>query len=292
MEKEVKQKVLNLNLPKRTLVIGDQHGGFKAVKQVLKRANFNPLEDKIINLGDVSDGWGETAELVQFWIELQKSSPIEHIFLKGNHDEWVGNWLINGAIHPYWLPQGGEATRDSYIRTRYITDEAHKAFYKGLHNYYIDDENRGFVHGGFVSRKGLGHDAYFSDYYWDRSLFEIAILRHNEGLTKDEGSPYSSKMYIHKEVYIGHTSICRYRIKESTGRIAYAKTKVGLTEPLNVCNIWNMDTGGGFEGKVTIMDIDSKEFWQSDFVKDLYPDEKEDNYVRNSKIYIRPSFFP
>ena len=34
-----------------------------------------------------------------------------------------------------------------------------------------------------------------------------------------------------------------------------------------------MDTGGGFNGKVTAMDIDTKEYFQSDFVKELYPIE-------------------
>lgn len=40
------------------------------------------------------------------------------------------------------------------------------------------------------------------------------------------------------------------------------------------CNVWNIDTGAGWSGKLTIMDIDTKEYWQSDFVKELYPDEK------------------
>ncbi len=33
-------------------------------------------------------------------------------------------------------------------------------------------------------------------------------------------------------------------------------------------------TGGGYEGRLTIMDIDTKEFWQSDNMKSLYPNER------------------
>ncbi|MCW1960743.1 hypothetical protein [Chryseobacterium viscerum] len=33
-----------------------------------------------------------------------------------------------------------------------------------------------------------------------------------------------------------------------------------------------MDTGAGSVGKLTIMDIDSKEIWQSDFLSTLYGD--------------------
>jgi serine/threonine protein phosphatase 1 len=36
-------------------------------------------------------------------------------------------------------------------------------------------------------------------------------------------------------------------------------------------NITNMDTGAGHTGKLTIMDIDSKIFWQSDPLPKLYP---------------------
>ena len=34
-----------------------------------------------------------------------------------------------------------------------------------------------------------------------------------------------------------------------------------------------MDTGAAYSGRVTIMDINTKEFIQSDLVYELYPDE-------------------
>ncbi len=43
------------------------------------------------------------------------------------------------------------------------------------------------------------------------------------------------------------------------------------TLPMHVCNIWNLDTGGGWYGKLTIMNLQTKEYWQSDYVQDLYP---------------------
>ena len=35
-------------------------------------------------------------------------------------------------------------------------------------------------------------------------------------------------------------------------------------------NIWNLDTGGGDYGKLTIMNVMKKEYWQSDLVTELY----------------------
>ena len=43
--------------------------------------------------------------------------------------------------------------------------------------------------------------------------------------------------------------------------------------PVQKANIWNVDTGAAFKGPITVMDIDTKKFWQSDKVTDLYPDE-------------------
>jgi serine/threonine protein phosphatase 1 len=46
---------------------------------------------------------------------------------------------------------------------------------------------------------------------------------------------------------------------------------------VNCANIWNVDTGAAFKGPLTIMDIDSKEFWQSEPLPHLYPNEKGRN---------------
>ena len=47
-----------------------------------------------------------------------------------------------------------------------------------------------------------------------------------------------------------------------------------ITVPMNRCNVWNLDTGAGYRGRLTIMDIDSKEYWQSDMAILLYPEER------------------
>jgi serine/threonine protein phosphatase 1 len=43
------------------------------------------------------------------------------------------------------------------------------------------------------------------------------------------------------------------------------------------CNVWNIDTGAGFYGKLSCLDIDTKAFFQSDKILDLYPNEKGRN---------------
>ncbi len=268
----------------RTLVIGDIHGGFKALMQVLERSDFNPAHDTLICLGDYSDGWSETAEVIEFLIELQAMSENKHIFLRGNHDAWTEKWLETGYAEPSWVAQGGQATIDSYIRTHHLLDERHRAFYRGMHNYYIDTQNRGFVHGGFISKLGLGHEEFPADYYWNRTLWEEVFALHinYEDILGGEISSdvfyrsNSHRFLRHKEIFIGHTASVYWKCKPHYPEfnMPEQEDKEGIiVVPMNRCNVWNLDTGGGWSGKLTIMDIDSMEFWQSDFLPTLYPNE-------------------
>lgn len=249
---------------KRTLVIGDIHGGLKALLQVLDRSKFTASEDQLIFLGDYVDGWSESSELIEFLIQLEELSIIKPIFMLGNHDDWCKQWLNTGYTEPMWLQQGGRATYDSYQRTGLHSEDRHIEFFNNLKLYHIDEENRGFVHGGFTARKGLGHEPYDTNYYWDRDLWTTAIWQATSteeisDIAKDKVRRFEK----HKEVYIGHTTTMNWMDKDGP-----------ITVPMNRCNVWNMDTGGGWSGKVSIMDIDTKEYWQSDFVKELYPNEK------------------
>lgn len=235
--------------PKRILVIGDQHGALKAVKQVLERSQFNPQEDLLINLGDIVDGWSESSQLVQFYIELSDKCKFKPIFMKGNHDAYCQKW-IQGAPPDtnYWLIQGGKATIESYIATGFINKKSHLEFFINMKNFYVDEENRGYVHAGFTSPKGLGFEEDSKIYYWDRNFWILACK---------ETDPENHISKAHKEVFIGHTSTLNFK----------------ETVPMKKGNIWNIDTGAAYTGRITILDVNTKEFWQSDVVMDLYPNE-------------------
>lgn len=268
----------------RTLCVGDIHGGLRALHQVLERMNYDPQRDLLIFLGDYSDGWSETAQLIQYLIELDKNAKFKSVFLRGNHDAWVEKYLEFGEINKVWQMQGGQATIDSYIKTGHISSNSgHLDFFRNLHNYYVDEDNNGFVHGGFKSKHGLGHETYQSDYYWDRDMWELAVANHTlYDNIKDYGNPASDEFYRpnpwrflkHKEVFIGHTTTCGWICKPHYPEWKYMKNNHRITVPMHRCNIWNLDTGGGWSGKLTAMDIYTKEFWQSDLVTSLYPEEK------------------
>ena len=240
----------------RTLVVGDIHGGLKALEQVLERANVTD-KDKLIFLGDYVDGWSESSQVINALIELSQKQ--ECIFVKGNHDLYCEKWLVFGHKPEMWLLNGGVATMESYADYSDEKIDKHLKFFGKMHNYYIDEQNRLFIHAGYSSMHGPEKEMHSSNYRWDRTLWETAVALDTR-IEKDS-LQYPKRLLLFSEIFIGHTPTLH----------------LGVTYPLNKANIWNVDTGAAFTGAVSIMDIDTKEFWQSELLPDLYPDERGRN---------------
>lgn len=244
----------------RTLVIGDIHGAYKALLQVLERSSFNKELDQLIFLGDYCDGWSETVELIDYLIELNSICTHKPIFIEGNHDTWLKNFLNWGASDYVWLENGGKITKKTYIKKGKNLSEEHRNFFNSLIRYYHDSKNRLFVHGGFDIVNGRLD---FYDCTWDRSLWDRAMSNKLPEIPFDE-------------VYIGHTATENFKVKPHYPEYKDVNQpkQGGIIIPMNRDKIWNLDTGAGWNGKLTIMDIDTKEYWQSDYSKELYKDEK------------------
>ncbi len=243
----------------KKFVIGDIHGGLKALLQVLKKINCDE-NYTLIFLGDYVDGWSESPAVLDFLIELQKKQPC--VFIRGNHDELLLDWLLGNNENideKLWFQHGGEATVLSYQNINAETKEKHIQFLQSLQDYYLDDKNRLFIHAGFTNMKGVEHEFFKPLFYWDRTLWETALAIDNQ-LSKD-AITYPLRLKIYNEIFIGHTPV----------------TKIDETIPVNKACVWNVDTGAAFKGKLTIMDVDTKEFWQSDSLPELYPTEKGRN---------------
>lgn len=249
-------------------VIADIHGNHKGLVQCLERSGFNNEEDQLISLGDIVDGFSESFECVEELLNIKNL-----ITIVGNHDSIFLDWIESGE-HAFGWSQGANNTAESYakhagkdanivatwrnVRQKtfrtdlLVTDipEPHVQFFKDQKPYYIDQENRGFVHGGFNHPQGLGYET-LDTYCWDRDLWEYYSLEVDKGGT-------NFQCFAHKEVFIGHTPVL----------------SLNSTIPITRGRVTNLDTGGGYkEGRITIMNIDTREFWQSDLGKDLYINE-------------------
>ncbi|WBL25852.1 metallophosphoesterase [Zunongwangia sp. HGR-M22] len=241
----------------RTLAIGDIHGGLRALKQLLNEEVEITKEDTIIFLGDYVDGWSDSANVVSYLIELSKDYNC--IFMRGNHDDLTHQWLESGTMTEKWLHHGGQSSIDGYARLNEEEKQEHLRFFSEMQNYYVDDQNRLFVHAGFTNLHGPEYEYYSTGFYWDRTLWEMALAL-DENIKKD--SPFFPKrLQVFDSIFIGHTPV----------------TRIGESFPVNKANIWNVDTGAAFKGSLSAIDVDSKKVWQSDPVYTLYPEESGRN---------------
>lgn len=243
----------------RKLVIGDIHGGLKALRQVLERAKVTK-EDTLIFLGDYVDGWSESPQVLDFLIGLKETNNC--IFIRGNHDELLLDWLTNdnkNIDEGMWFKHGGKATVLAYASVTNEKKQIHMEFLRLLKDYYLDEKNRLFIHAGFTNMNGIDHEYFPKMFYWDRSLWETALSL-DTAIPKDSVY-YPRRLLLYDEIYIGHTPV----------------TKINETVPIQKACVWNVDTGAAFIGPLTIMDVDTKEFWQSDRLADLYSNEKGRN---------------
>jgi serine/threonine protein phosphatase 1 len=240
----------------RTLVIGDIHGGLRALHQILQRAHVTPA-DKLIFLGDYVDGWSQSPQVIDLLIAMKTTHNI--ICIRGNHDELLLDWLKDSKDNLLWYNHGGEATVTAYAKVDLETKKKHIEFLQSLENYHLDAANRLFIHAGFTNMNGVAYEYFPKLFYWDRTLWETALALDPKMETTD--LYYPKRFTLYKEIYIGHTPVSR----------------INKTIPVQKACVWNIDTGAAFKGPLTILDIDSKEFWQSESLNQLYFDEKGRN---------------
>jgi len=240
----------------RQLVIGDIHGALRALKQVLERAAVT-TDDQLIFLGDYVDGWSESPQVIAFLLELQETHSC--VFIRGNHDTWCENWLRGAAPDKVWYHHGGRLTILGYEALSAEERTWHLTFFERMQHFVADDADRLFVHAGFTSMHGPAQEHHDSNYSWDRTLWEVAKVAHNR--VQKEEAAFPTRLGLFSEIFIGHTPTIY----------------LGETKPLLRANVWNLDTGAAFTGPLSIMDIHTKEVWQSDPVVELYPFEKGRN---------------
>ncbi len=224
----------------KRFVVGDIHGAHKALDQCLERSEFDRKKDLLISLGDICDGWPEVDKVFD---ELLNVTHLRVIL--GNHDAWALRWMREGWEGDEWVNQGGAGTLESYQNDRQRVPKAHLALLSKAAPFFELD-NKLFVHGGFNPSLDIGEQD-LEVLLWDRSLLAEAIGKNNK-------SP-QARFGKWDDIFVGHTPSENY----------------GTLEPIHACNVWCLDTGGGWSGKLTLMDIDSHDYWQSDIVPTLYP---------------------
>jgi serine/threonine protein phosphatase 1 len=242
-----------------TYVIGDIHGNVTSFLQCLKQCEFDYQRDTLIQLGDVVDGGEFVYECIE---ELLKIKNL--IAIRGNHEAWLLEFL-KSSFHPAQWASGAISTAKSYalhsskqliykyngygFKVSLNPNDIplhHQVFFEKQLLYYIDQNNNLFIHGGFSRFQPL-KDQRPEVFYWDRTLWQEALHWQIKKRYEGEVEPfYVAENFTN--IFIGHSTTLTW----------------GLNTPLKAAHIYNLDTGSGKNGRLTIMDVHTKKFWQSD----------------------------
>jgi serine/threonine protein phosphatase 1 len=231
----------------KTFCVGDIHGAYLALMQCLTLSGFDYAKDRLIVLGDVCDGYPQVHLCID---ELLKMVHCDYIL--GNHDQWALDWALKDEKPEFWITQGGKGTMASYDNQP--MSERHVEFLKKAH-LWLEVGDKVFLHGGFNPNFAL--DKQSSDnFIWDRELIYSAWKKSLEDA--------SYKFSCYEEIFVGHTPVQNFQ-------------KSSL--PQHFCNVWDLDTGAGWSGPLTIMNVETKQFWQSEATPNLYPGIRSRQYV-------------
>lgn len=118
---------------------------------------------------------------------------------------------------------------------------SHYQFFISQIPYYLDNDIL-FVHGGINRHYKIDDETYNNPnvFMWDRNLFQSAL-----SFKQFEENRFKNDF---KEIFIGHTPTIMW----------------DTTKPMFAANIINLDTGICYGGKLTIMNVETKEYYQSE----------------------------
>ena len=222
----------------RKFVIGDIHGHYSEMMELFEAVRFDYRKDLLISLGDVVDHGPQPVEVIEKLLTIRN-----FIHVLGNHDDWCYQYLKYNRKPEIWTLQGGQSTVKAYIDCQ-VFKTTHLHFFEKASLYYVDLESRLFVHAGFDWKIPFEKQTQDKEILlWNRTLFAAASVYQQDGLIFDEFA----------EIFIGHTPT----------------QLLGETLPVHNSNVWMMDTGISCGGRLTIMDIETKEYWQSECESDI-----------------------
>ncbi len=209
---------------KRIFAIGDIHGCYDKLSELVQLIPFDPSNDTLVFIGDYIDRGPGSFEVVAYLVELKTRLP-GTVFLKGNHEEMLADYL-SGNDRMTYLYNGGQQTLESYLqksgaRTPSPIPPEHMQFFDSLVlNHQTEDFF--FVHAGL--RQGVPFDQQKpQDMLWIREKFIHS--RHEFG----------------KRVVFGHTP---------------------FEQPLVEPNKIGIDTGAVYGNKLTCVQLPELVFYQ------------------------------
>jgi serine/threonine protein phosphatase 1 len=209
----------------KIFVVGDIHGCFDKLCALMGKIPINYAQDQLIFIGDYIDRGQSSVDVVDYLMGFKKRVP-GTLFLKGNHEDMLHNYLDGSDRFTYML-NGGQRTLDEYLKRSnnakaFPIPSEHLEFFNSLHLYY-QTEDYIFVHAGLREKVPLESQEK-TDLLWIRDEF------------------IHSDFNFGKRVIFGHTP---------------------FKEPLLQSNKIGIDTGAVYGNRLTCVQLPEMEFFSA-----------------------------
>ena len=155
----------------RRFVLGDIHGEYDYLIQVLKASGFNYQEDLLVQVGDIVDRGPEPFKCMD---ELLKINHL--ILIKGNHDANFIEYMNNNVDFLGSYAQNGTHTTVAKWKELPVVEKVRYkvAIFDNMIPYHLTNDNIIFTHGGFPRFEKLD-DIADTTFAWDRELVQEAM---------------------------------------------------------------------------------------------------------------------
>jgi len=228
-----------LQKDQRLLVVGDVHGYYEKLRQVMELACYNPDRDKLVLLGDYVDRGPDSRRVVS---EVMKLVAVGAVALYGNHEDMMLAALrshrsvtLSSDALEQWYANGGEITLSSY-RDRSGCLDAHLEFLGTLPRWH-EENGFLFVHAGV--RSGIPIDQQDShDLIWIREPYILGYKGPQDVVTGHTPTQYLERYGLFSNIDDASSPVVR-------------EHKIFL------------DTGVAWGGPLTLMELPTQKIWQA-----------------------------
>lgn len=211
----------------RIFAVGDIHGCLHQLQGMISLLDIDRERDILVFVGDYIDRGPDAKGVVDFILELKRDLR-NVVCLRGNHEELLLDFYLEGKNGPLFLNNGGLETLHSYGLKKKSEGsslrlpDAHLQFFQTL-PFYFETGDFLFVHAGL--RPGLSLE--------EQDLHDLLWIRHEFFLSDADFS---------KVVVFGHTPFAR---------------------PLLTEHIIGIDTGAVYGGKLTCIELPGRKIYQA-----------------------------
>ena len=138
-------------MDQRVFAIGDIHGCFDSLKELIELKMQLTPNDRVVMLGDYIDRGSKSKEVIDYLLNL-KEKGFQLVTIRGNHEQMLLDAYEDQDLVSLWILNGGVATLKSFgIWSVRHLDNTYLDFFNSLPLFYAFN-NYLFVHAGFNDR--------------------------------------------------------------------------------------------------------------------------------------------